>query len=89
VDDDGHHYRIFIGDVNDFTNIECLYMMDSVVTVGKFVHIDNVVTIYNNPERTDTDKKVVTKVKNPFAKSQMKPSSAKKQTLNKMSSKKN
>jgi len=42
-------FRVFIGDVNDFFNIQCLYMMTAVVSIGAIDHAEKLVEIYDNP----------------------------------------
>jgi len=42
-------FRVFQGDVNDFFNIQCLYMMSAVVSVGAIDHAERLVGIYDNP----------------------------------------
>jgi len=42
----GKNYRIFMGDVNDLTNLGCLYFMDSVVSVGKNSFVDRVKKLF-------------------------------------------
>jgi len=73
--------NVFMGDVNDLLNIECLYLMDAVVSVGKFSHVDNVVKIFESPERSS--KKVIKKLSTPFKNKQTRPSDPKKTKVNK------
>jgi len=44
-------YRIFMGDVNDFTNLGCLYFMDSVVSVGESAFVDRVKKLFKSKEK--------------------------------------
>ena len=82
----GKQYRIFLGDVNDFTNLGCLYFMDSVVSVGKNNFVKRVSKLYKS-------KKKVLKVKGkkitikPFAKNPYSPGRTKVKTINKNTSK--
>jgi len=82
----GHYYRFFIGDVNDFFHLECLYLMDSVVTVGGFDHVDRIVSIYKRPQR-NSDKKLIKKLNSPFKNSKLKPKNPKKTKINRNLSK--
>jgi len=82
----GRNYRIFLGDVNDFVNVACLYFMDSVVSVGKKPFVKRIKKLYS-------DKKAKIKVKggkslkiDPFKDSAYKPSNPKVKKLNKNSS---
>ena len=42
-------FRVFLGDVNDFFNIQCLYMMNSVISIGQIDHAEKLIGIYDNP----------------------------------------
>jgi len=82
----GRNYRIFLGDVNDFVNVACLYFMDSVVSVGKKPFVKRIKKLYS-------DKKAKIKVKggkslkiDPFKNAAYKPSNPKVKKLNKNSS---
>jgi len=81
VKTNGISMNVFMGDVNDILNIECLYLMDAVITVGKFSHIDNVVKIFRKPTRNS--KKVIKKMKSPFTNKKLTPSKTKKTKINK------
>jgi len=48
----GKTFRIFLGDVNDFTNLGCLYFMDSIVSVGKTNFVNRVNKLYKTQKRT-------------------------------------
>jgi len=74
-----------MGDVNDLINIECLYLMDAVVTVGKFAHVENLVRIFVRPERKS--QKVIKKLPSPFTNAKLRPSKPVKTTINKNLSK--
>jgi len=77
----GKRINVFMGDVNDLLNIECLYLMDAVISVGKFSHVDNVARIFKKPERDS--EKVVKKLSTPFKNKKVRPSKPKKKKLNK------
>jgi len=69
----GKTYRIFLGDVNDFTNLGCLYFMDSVVSVGKTNFVNRVNKLYNTQKRTlEVKGKKITV--SPFSKNPFTPS---------------
>jgi hypothetical protein len=74
------NYRIFLGDVNDFTNLGCLYFMDTVFTVGKSAYVNRVKKLYNSKKKTlkVKGKKVVV---DPFKKSPYRPSNVKAKKL--------
>jgi len=65
-------FRVFMGDVNDFFNIQCLYMMSAVISVGADDHAERLVGIYDNPMRRVTfgHKRFTV---NPFENSQLTP----------------
>jgi len=81
VSESGKSINVFMGDMNDFLNIECLYLMDAVVTVGKISHVNNVVKIFKKPGRDS--EKVVKKMNTPFTNKKLKPSKVKKTKVNK------
>jgi len=45
-------FRVFLGDVNDFFNVQCLYMMNAVISVGKIDYAEKVLEIFRNPSKT-------------------------------------
>jgi len=47
----GKIFRVFLGDVNDFFNVQCLYMMSAVVSIGQVDHAEKLVDIYDNPSK--------------------------------------
>jgi len=81
VDEAGKSITVFMGDVNDLLNIECLYLMDAVVSVGKFSHVNNVARIFDKPERNS--KKIVKKMSSPFKNKKMRPSEPEKMKISK------
>ena len=60
-------FRVFLGDVNDFFNIECIYTMDAIISIGDFDYSDFLLKMYAHPSRSVSllDQKDVVKV-NPF-----------------------
>jgi len=72
----GKHYRIFMGDVNDFTNLGCLYFMDSVVSVGKTAFVDRVKKLFVSKKKTIEVKGKSIDV-SPFKKNPFSPSGTK------------
>ena len=48
----GKIFRIFLGDVNDFFNLQCLYMMKAVVSTGNLDYSIKVNVIFNNPSKS-------------------------------------
>ena len=82
----GKHFRIFLGDVNDFTNLGCLYFMDSVVSVGKSNFVSRVSKLYKS--KTKVIKVNGKKIRvSPFKKNPYSPSKTKVKALNKNASK--
>jgi len=47
-------FRFFLGDVNDFTNLGCLYFMDSVVSVGDVSYSKRVFNLYKEKKKKVT-----------------------------------
>jgi hypothetical protein len=72
----GKRYRIFMGDVNDFSNLGCLYFMDSVVSVGKNAFVDRVKKLFDTKKKTVTVKGKKLNI-SPFKKSPFRPSNTK------------
>ena len=66
-------FRVFLGDVNDFFNIQCLYMMSSVISIGQINHAQKLVNIYDNPNKRITYKNDRLSF-NPFESSELIPS---------------
>jgi len=81
----GKRYRIFMGDVNDFTNLGCLYFMDSVVSVGKNAFVDRVKKLFNSKKKTLKVKGKKLTV-SPFKNSPFSPSNTKVKKVNKNAS---
>jgi len=48
----GKVFRVFLGDVNDFFNVQCLYMMNAVISIGKMNYAKKVLEIFRNPSKT-------------------------------------
>ena len=48
----GKKYRVFLGDVNDLFNVQCLYMMTAIISVGKEDHSQKISQIFNNPSKS-------------------------------------
>jgi hypothetical protein len=72
----GKVYRIFLGDVNDYFNVQCLYMMNAVISVGDVDYAEKVYEIFNNPSKTiNANGKSITI--NPFRKAKYVPSNVK------------
>jgi len=68
----GRDYRIFMGDVNDFTNLGCLNFMDTVVSVGKDSVAGRVKKLFDTKKKTlkvDGNEIAIT----PFRNSQFNP----------------
>jgi len=80
VDAGSRTVYVFMGDVNDLLNMECLYLMDAVVSVGEFSHINNVARIFEKPDRNSN--KMIKKVKSPFTNKSLVPSEPRKTKLN-------
>jgi len=47
-------FRFFLGDVNDFTNLGCIYFMDSVVSVGETSYGKRVYNLYREKKKNIT-----------------------------------
>jgi len=47
----GKVFRIFLGDVNDLFNVQCLYMMNAVISIGNIDYAEKIEGIYKNPSR--------------------------------------
>jgi len=65
-----------MGDVNDFTNLGCLYFMDSVVSVGKNAFVDRVKKLFVSKKKTIKVKGKSISV-SPFKKNPFSPSGTK------------
>jgi len=50
----GTKFRFFLGDVNDMTNLGCLYFMDQVVSVGESSYAKRVFNLYVEKKKTVT-----------------------------------
>jgi len=48
----GKTFRVFLGDVNDYFNVQCLYMMNAVISVGDIDYADKVYNIFDKPSKT-------------------------------------
>jgi len=48
----GKVFRVFLGDVNDYFNVQCLYMMNAVISVGEIDYAQKVFEIFNKPAKT-------------------------------------
>ena len=48
----GKIFRTFLGDVNDFFNVQCLYMMNAIVSIGSDDHAEKIYEIFNNPSKS-------------------------------------
>ena len=72
--EDMKEFRIFIGDVNDFFNIECIYMMNAIISIGKIDYSEYLLKMYDHPSRSVSllDYSDVIKI-NPFERSIYKP----------------
>jgi hypothetical protein len=70
----GRQYRVFIGDVNDFFNIECIYLMNGIISIGDFDYSNHLLKMYAHPSRSVSliDYKDVVKV-DPFQNSLYRP----------------
>lgn len=81
----GKTFRVFLGDVNDFTNLGCLYFMDSIVSVGKTNYVNRVKKLYNTQKKTlkVKGKKIIV---SPFSKNPFTPSKTSVKRVNKNSS---
>jgi len=64
----GKKFRVFIGNVNDFFNIECVYMMSAIVSIGDVDYSEYLLKMYDQPAKNVSllDQSSVVKV-NPFA----------------------
>jgi len=51
VNTEGKVFRVFLGDLDDLLNIQCLYMMKAVIVVGKIDHAMRLYEILSNPEK--------------------------------------
>ena len=78
------HFRIFLGDVNDFVNLGCLYFMDSVVSVGKTEFVGRVQKLFNLKSKSVVIKGKKVSI-SPFRKSPFTPNKSTIKTLTKNS----
>ena len=76
------NYRIFLGDVNDLTNLSCLYFMDAVVSVGKSDLISRVSKLYSSTKKVIKAKGKKITIR-PFAKNPYLPSKTNVKQINK------
>jgi len=48
----GKIFRVFLGDVNDYFNVQCLYMMNAVISIGDVDYAQRVYEIFHKPSKT-------------------------------------
>jgi len=62
-------FRLFIGDIDDLMNIECMSVFNVVLTAGKNDYLDGLLKIFNQKaikEDGGKEKNPIVKLKNPF-----------------------
>jgi len=77
----GKMFRVFLGDVNDLFNIQCLYMMNAVISIGNIDYSEKLEEIYRNPSKSVGGEETTINV-NPFKNSDYVPDNVELEEVN-------